>query len=152
MDQAHQLLYAYYRYVDDVWGLWTLGEETLRRFHDLANIIHSDNITLFEKQLEFLDVHTSIVNNVVTTDLFSKPTDKHMYLHMCSSHPESTKKAIPYGLGVRIKRICSSNDNYLRHRKDLKSHLQDREYNANFMKDELGKIDSKERTDRKSVV
>ena len=70
-----------------------------------------------------------------------------MYLHMNSSHPESTKKAIPYGLGVRIKRICLSNDNDLSHRKDLKSHLQDRGYNANFIEDELGKVDAKERTD-----
>ena len=116
----------------------------------MANTIHSRiQVTLCfsKKQLEFLDVHTSIVNNVVTTDLFSKPTDKHMYLHMCSSHPESTKKAIPCGLGVRRKRTCSSNDNYLRHRKDLKSHLQDRGYNANFIEDELGKVDAKERTD-----
>ena len=66
---------------------------------------------------------------------------------MCSSYSESTKKAIQYGLGVRIKRICSSNDNYLHHHKDLKSHLQDRGYNANFIEDELGKVDAKERTD-----
>ena len=107
MDQAHQLPYKYYRYVDDVWGgLWTHGEETLKQFHELANTSHPRiQITLrfSKKQLEFLDVHTSIVNNVVTTDLFSKPTDKHMYLHMCSSHPESTKKAIPYGLGCANK-------------------------------------------------
>ena len=103
MDHAHQLPYAYYRYVDDVWGLWAHGEETLRRFHDFYKYypsMHTGNITLFEKQLEFLDVHTSIVNNVVTTDLFSKPMNKHMYLHMSSLHPESIKKAIPYGLGV----------------------------------------------------
>ena len=102
MNQAPQLPYAYYRYVDDV---CPHGEETLRRFHELANTIHPRiQVTLHfsKKQLEFLDVHTSIVNNVVTTDLFSKSMDKHMYLHMCSSHPESTKKAIPYGLGVRI--------------------------------------------------
>ena len=40
MDQAHHLPYAYYRYVDDVWGIWTHGEETLRRFRELANTIH----------------------------------------------------------------------------------------------------------------
>ena len=96
MDQAHQLPYAYYRYVDDVWGLWTHGKEILTCFHELANAIHPRIQVTFnfsKEQLEFLDVHTSIVNNVVTTDLSSKPKDKHMYLHMCSSHPESTKKA-----------------------------------------------------------
>ena len=116
----------------------------------MANTIHPRiQVTLpfSKKQLEFLDVHTSFVNNVVTADLFSKPTDKHIYLHMCPSHPESTKKAISYGLGVQIKRICSSNDNYLRHRKNLKSHIKDRGYNANFIEDELGKVDATERND-----
>ena len=116
----------------------------------MPNTIHPRiqvTLRISKKQLEFLDVHTSFVNNVVTTDLFSKPTDKHMYLYMCSSRPASTKKAIPYGLGVRIKRICSSNDNYLRHHKYLKSHLQDRGYNTNFIEDELGKVDVKERTE-----
>ena len=81
--------------------------KTLKRSHELANTLPPRiQVTLRfskKKQLEFLDVHTSIVNNVVTT--------------------------------------------YLRHRKDLKSHLQDRRYNANFIEDELGQVDAKERTD-----
>ena len=38
--------------------------------------------------------------------------DKHLYLHPNSSHPESVKSAIPYGLGVRVKRICSDKSSY----------------------------------------
>ncbi|KAH3733520.1 hypothetical protein DPMN_039949 [Dreissena polymorpha] len=35
---------------------------------------------------------TSIRNGRLQTDLYTKPTDKHLYLHRNSSHPESTKK------------------------------------------------------------
>ncbi|KAH3789771.1 hypothetical protein DPMN_167959 [Dreissena polymorpha] len=49
---------------------------------------------------------TSIRKGRLVSDLYTKPTDRHLYLHMDSSHTESTKKAIPYGLGVRLKRIC----------------------------------------------
>jgi hypothetical protein len=38
---------------------------------------------------------------IYITDLYTKPTDKHLYLHINSSHPESTKKSIPYGLALR---------------------------------------------------
>ncbi|KAH3809194.1 hypothetical protein DPMN_137555 [Dreissena polymorpha] len=41
---------------------------------------------------EFLDTVTSIRNGRLQTDLYTKPTDKHLYLHKDSSHPESTKK------------------------------------------------------------
>jgi len=59
---------------------------------------------------------TSLRGGSLHTDLYTKPTDKHLYLHMESSHPEATKKAIPYGLGVRVKRICSEESNYRKHR------------------------------------
>ena len=150
LQQARNLPYSYYRYVDDVWGLWTHGEEALKRFHELANSIHPRiQVTLrcSINQLEFLDVLTSITDTKLETDLFSKPTDKHLYLHKQSSHPDSTKKSIPYGLGVRIKRICSDNKHYLCHRQELKRHLQDRGYEAQFIEKELKKVDTKERTD-----
>ncbi|KAH3776131.1 hypothetical protein DPMN_177545, partial [Dreissena polymorpha] len=50
------------------------------------------------EQLEFLDTMTSIRKGRLVSDLYTKPTDRHLYLHMDSSHTESTKKAIPYGL------------------------------------------------------
>ena len=31
----------YLRYIDDIFGIWLHGEEQLRKFHDLANTLHT---------------------------------------------------------------------------------------------------------------
>ena len=69
------------------------------------------------------------------TDLYCKPTDKHFYLH----HPSATKKAIPYGLGIRLKRICSKEDDYEKNRK--------RWYSGRFIEEQLKRVYSKKRED-----
>ena len=60
----------------------------------------------------------------IVTDLYTKPTDKHIYVYTNSNHPASVKKSLPYGLGIRIRRICSRESDYKKRRKELKSHLR----------------------------
>ena len=99
---------SYFRYVDDIWGLWTGSITELQDFHEKANSIHPNiqvDLRYGTENIEFLDVRVSIIDNHITTDLFSKPSDKHLYLHNESCNPTSVKQAIPYGLGVRIKHI-----------------------------------------------
>ncbi|XP_052233168.1 uncharacterized protein LOC127845994 [Dreissena polymorpha] len=139
---------AYFRFVDDVWGLWTHGLEALKTFHAVANEIHPRiqlELRYSTEQLEFLDTMTSIRKGRLVSDLYTKPTDRHLYLHMDSSHTESTKKAIPYGLGVRLKRICSEETDYKKHRDEIKEQLQKRGYNGRFVETELKKVDNKKR-------
>jgi hypothetical protein len=78
-------------------------------------------------------------------DLFSKDTDKHMYLHVTSSHPSSVKNAIPYGLGVRAKRICSNENDYQIRRNEIKNHLRKRGYSNDIMENQLHQVDNLER-------
>ena len=141
---------AYFRYVDDVWGLWTHGLRALEEFHTLGNQIHPRiqlELRHASDKIEFLDVITSIREGRLSTDLYTKPTDKHLYLRRDSSHPESTKKAIPYGLGVRAKRICCEDASYQHHRSNIKSQLQQRGYDERLMEKELQKVDAKPRED-----
>jgi hypothetical protein len=65
-----------------------------------------------KNQIEFLDTITVLDNGFLKTKLYEKPTDKHMYLHKRSDHPKTVKKSIPYGLGVRVKRICDDKEEY----------------------------------------
>jgi len=117
---------VYFRFVDDVWGLWTHGLDKFLDFHTNGNQINPRiqlELRYSTEQLEFLDTVTSLRGGSLHTDLCTKLTDKHLYLHMESSHPEATKKAIPYGIGVRVKRICSEEGNYRKHREAVKDHL-----------------------------
>ena len=47
-------------------------------------------------------------NNQIHTDLHTKPTDKHQYHLKKSCHPTHTKRAIPFSVALRLRRICSS--------------------------------------------
>ena len=86
----------------------------------------------FSRQIiEFLDVQISLENGRFKTELYTKDTDGYLYLHKSSNHPRKTKDAILYGLGVRLKRICATDEDYTVHRKELKDHLSKRGYNNN---------------------
>jgi hypothetical protein len=39
LEQSPDKPHTYFRYVDDIWGIWLHGEKTLKKFHDLANSI-----------------------------------------------------------------------------------------------------------------
>ena len=63
------------------------------------------------------------------------------------NHPRTTKDAIPYGLGLRLNRICSTDENYTVRRKELKDHLSKRGYNNNYLEKQLEKADKLDRTE-----
>ena len=110
-----------------------------------TNSVHSNievDLRFSEAKIDFLDVTISIENDFLTTDLHAKPTDKHMYLNRNSSHPETTKSAIPYGLGIRAKRICSNNDRYKRRRTEIKRHSVKRGYGDGEVEHQLSRVDS----------
>ena len=112
---------------------------------DTANAIHPRiKLTLrySEESIEFLDVITSIKDGFIKTDLYTKDTDKHQYLQINSNHPRKIKEAIPYGLGIRLKRICSEPDDYEKRRRELKTHLRKRGYKDNLVERQLGKVDN----------
>ena len=76
----------------------------------------------------------------LVTDLHTKPTDKYLYVTCKSSHPGNVKKAIPYSLGMRIKRICTKEDDYRRLRGELKHQLRKRGYCGKFIEGQLQRV------------
>ena len=87
--------------------------------------------------IPFLDVNVSLNNGKITTDLYTKPTDKHQYLLHCSCHPKHTKRVIPFSLALRLRRICSSNETFTLRTNELKSYLNKRGYNLSFLNQEI---------------
>ena len=83
----------------------------------------------------------------IITDLYTKPTDKHIYVDRKSSHPLSVKKSLPYGLGIRLRRICSRESDYLKRKGVLKSYLRKRGYSSTFIESQLVKVDKMDRSD-----
>ena len=101
------------RYIDDILMVWTHGEEKLDEFIKNLNSIHSTTKPTSERSatsIPFLDVNIQL-HDGIETDLYCNPTDKHQYLLHSSSHPNHTKRSIPYSLALRLRRICST-DNF----------------------------------------
>ena len=99
---------AYFRYIDDIFMIWAEGEETLTELLTHCNnqnkLIHFEQ-TISKNSIPFLDVSVILENGKLTTDLYSKSTDKHQLLYSTSCHPKHTKTSLPYCLALCVRRI-----------------------------------------------
>jgi len=89
----------YFRFVDDVWayGPMVLRPSKNSSMWKTRYIVHPRILELryATDKINFLDVLT-IRDASLITDLFTKPTDKHLYLRRDSSHPESIQRKLSH--------------------------------------------------------
>jgi hypothetical protein len=144
----HVTPYFYKRYIDDGFGIWLHGVDSLKACIDHANNIH-DNIKVELRwstgEIDFLDTRVVLANGDMYTDLYTKPTDKQLYINNSSCHPTNTKKVLAYSLGLRIRRICKRDVDYTRRRRDLKTQLRKRGYAGRQIESQLRRVDAADR-------
>ena len=81
------------RYIDDIFFIWTHGQEKLKVFLEDLNKFHPNlkfTSDSSEENVAFLDLKVKLKQGKIETDLHVKSTDRHQYLHYTSSHPEHT--------------------------------------------------------------
>ena len=80
--------YLWLRYIDDIFMVWTHGEDKLEHFINHINSLQSTIKFTHEfskSHISFLDVMVLLDNNnKISTDLFVKSTDSHQYLQHTS--------------------------------------------------------------------
>ena len=69
-----------WRYIDDIFMIWTEGLENLNTFVNYLNNLHptikfTSNHSF--ANIPFLDLMVSLKDGLIETDLYTKPTDKH---------------------------------------------------------------------------
>ena len=133
----------WWRYIDDIFIVWTEGEDRLKEFIDYLNNAH-DTIKFTYKwskhEIDFLDVKVMNESGVLETDVFIKPTDSHQYLHYSSCHPGACKRSIPYAQAMRLRRICSKSCFFEKRAEDLVRFLTDRGYKKAYVEDQVEKV------------
>ena len=133
--------HTWLRYIDDIFMIWTEGLDNLKIFIDYLNNIHSTikfTSSHSSTNIPFLDVSVSLTNDgSISTDLYTKPTDKHQHLLYSSCHPLHTKKAIPFSLALRLRRICSTDATFHTRTAQLTTYLLKRGYNRNFVNKQI---------------
>ena len=94
------------------------------KFRLTASLGNNERVS--HKPYIYLTLH--LRDGFIITDIYAKPTDSHLYLPFYSSHPPHCKRAIPYGVALRIKRNCST-DEFLQNRQDeYKGYLKSQNY------------------------
>ena len=71
--------------------------------------------------------------------MYCKPIDKHQYLYHTSCHPKHTKNSLPYGLALRLRRICSTGHLFSLRTDEMKQHLLKRGYTKGRINDAISK-------------
>ena len=82
------------------------------------NEFHTDIQFTYESSKEsiaFLDFKVSVKKSKIITDLYLKSTDRHQYLHYLSAHPNYTKRPVVFSQTLRISRLCSYEENFIKH-------------------------------------
>ena len=71
------------------------------------------------KKIVFLDCKVNLLQNKLITDLYVKPADTHQYLDYTSSHHEHNRKLIVYSQTLRLRRICSFETDFVKHKNEM---------------------------------
>jgi len=147
----HHQPFWWKRYIDDIFMLWTHGEDELTKFiSHLNGCHHSIKFTshISTTKVNFLDTNViKTVDNHIITDLYEKPTDSKNYLHFTSCHPTHTKTSLPYSQFLRIRRICTLESDFLSHSNKLLEAFLERGYSKDILERALNKVKSQNRND-----
>ena len=91
--------YIFKRYIDDIFGAWTEGQDKL---------LEVMTMTASQNKVPFLEVLVANKEGDIQTTVYVMETDWLICVLRHSENPKSTKDAIPYGLGIGVKQICSA--------------------------------------------
>ncbi len=118
--QAKPLPLLWRRYIDDVFGIWTEGQEALEEFklslneahHSLQFVLETDN-----DSIPFLDLVISkqegfLATGTLDLDLYRKPCDTLAPLPFHSAHPRHIFKGIFIG---QVKRLIRNTNDITRY-------------------------------------
>ena len=116
----------YLRFIDDMFLIWTGTKEQLTNC--LNNVNKKRNSIKFEYKISqtsitFLDTEVSIRNKKLVTKTYRKSTHRQNFLHLNSEHPKSLKASISYSQTFRIKRICTTPNDFNRYCEEIKQML-----------------------------
>ena len=106
------------RFIDDIFVIWKFSQDELDEFitylnNRMPSIIFEADISV--NSVHFLDTTVSIdhTNGTIHTTLYTKPTDAHNYINYESCHQKSCRDGIPYGQFLRLRRICSRDEDFV---------------------------------------
>lgn len=106
---ANHLL-AWWRYIDDIFFVWTGSESQLVAFHEFLNLMNPSikfTLSTSTTSISFLDTEVVLSEGRLLSKLYVKPTDKNTLLRYESAHPRRMVNSLPHSQLLRVKKIVS---------------------------------------------
>jgi hypothetical protein len=113
---SQQHLFFYKRFIDDVLGIWLRDPspqrddelwqqftEEMQQWHGLEWICEKPSLSV-----NFMDLTITVSGTKLTTTLYEKPQNLYLYIPPHSSHPKGVLTGLVLGQVLRIRRLCSS--------------------------------------------
>ena len=141
------------RYIDDILFFWRSSEEELLKFLEHLNSQHpfikfTMTYNTTTKSVPYLDTQVSInESGFIETDLYKKSCAKVQYLLPQSCHPSHICRNIPFSLGYRLLRICSSEATFTQRLEELKEDLISRCYHVKVIQEAFDRLKEVTRSD-----
>ena len=146
----------WWRYIDDIFCIWTDGEESLTDFisfiqnysqHKKLRSKIKFTIHQSSAEVNFLDVCVRINDGKLSTTVYSKSTDSHLYLNTDSNHPRHVVKNIPKSQFMRLRRICSDSGDFLIQSDRYMKYFVNRGYEETKLKSTIREVSQMKRDD-----
>ncbi|XP_075443504.1 uncharacterized protein LOC142487664 [Ascaphus truei] len=138
------------RFIDDLIMIWEGDEVSLLTF---INTLNQNNLNInftFEHNIHhinYLDLLLYIDNDMtIQTEIFRKANSRNTLLRANSSHPRSLLNSIPKAQFIRLKRLCSSNDTFIKQSGEMAARFKARGYTEEIINTAFEYADSMDRT------
>ena len=132
----------YKRFIDDVFGIWLPHpdpQKNERLWNEFTKTMNNYPGLTWEfnppsDTVDFMDLTITIKNGKISTSLFEKPLNLHLYIPPHSAHPPGLLPGIVHSTLFRIFTLCSDPNDQLLRTKVFFKRLQARGYKSNQIK------------------
>lgn len=126
-----QKIIRWIRFIDDLLIIWNGSDVEFQEYFEFLNSVSSLKFTfeMSKERVVFLDTEIYIKDNQIQTMLHRKVTSTNATLQATSFHQPSLITSIPYGEFLQIRRICSEENEWLKHSAKTRERFKCRKYN-----------------------
>ena len=101
-----------------------------------------------QSSILFFDTEVCIKNNKLYTKIYREETDRQNFLHINSEHLRSLKNSIPYSQVLRVKRTCSTIENFKLYCSEIKQKLIEKGYMSYVLDKHISTVEKLDKNEK----